>query len=97
VLLISLNTWSIGLPYSKVGILAIDEVLSIATRGFIGCNGHVRRTNMESLFWRGETEGHGPRHPSLALPFSASLFYITHDIYDYDLMPSSKISAHANE
>jgi len=52
---------------------------------------------MESLFWRGETEGHGPRHPSLALPFSASLFYITHDIYDYDLMPSSKISAHANE
>jgi len=48
--------------------LAREEVLRVATRGFIGCYGHVRQTNMESLFWRGETEGHDPRHPSLVSP-----------------------------
>jgi len=50
--------------------LAREEVLNLATHGFIGCYGHVRRTNMESLFCRGETEGHAPRQRSLALPFS---------------------------
>ena len=49
--------------------LAGEEVLSVATHGFIGCYGHVRRTNMESLFWRDETEGMTP-DTSLALPFS---------------------------
>jgi len=37
--------------------LAREEVLSVATRELIGCCGHVRQTNMESLFWRGENEG----------------------------------------
>jgi len=30
---------------------------------------------------------------SLALPFPALIFHITHDFCDYDLMPSSNISA----
>jgi len=50
--------------------LARGEVLSVATHGFIRCYEHVRRTNMEGLLWGGETEGHVPRHPSLALLFS---------------------------
>jgi len=51
--------------------LVREEVLSAATHGFIGCFGYVGRTNMESLFWRDETEEHAPRHPRLALlPFS---------------------------
>jgi len=29
----------------------------------------------------------------LALPFPALIFHITHDFCDYDLMPSSNISA----
>jgi len=52
--------------------LAREEVLSVATRGFIGCYGHVRRTNMESP---GEVKLRGTsRHPSLALPFSGLTF-----------------------
>jgi len=73
--------------------LAREEALSIATHGFIGCYGYVRRMNMKSLFCRGGTD-------SVALtltwhyPFRASVFHVTHN---YDLMSSTKISAHATE
>jgi len=36
-----------------------------------------------------------PDTPRLTLPLRALLFYITRDFYHYDLMTSSKISAHA--
>jgi len=51
-------------------LLTREEVMRVATQELIWCCGHVRRTNMESLFWRGEAEEQAPRHPSLALPFS---------------------------
>jgi len=31
--------------------------MSIATNGFIGCNGDIRRTEMKSLRWRSEAKG----------------------------------------
>jgi len=43
--------------------LAREEVLSVATPGCIGYYVHVRRTIMESLICRDETEGHAPRCP----------------------------------
>jgi len=38
-----------------------------------------------------------PDTPKLALHLPAWLFHITHDFYHYELMTSSKISAHATE
>jgi len=66
--------------------MARQEVLCVVTHGFIGYYGDVRGTDMESLCWRGETDGHAPRHPSLAFPLRVLLLHITHDFYHYDLM-----------
>jgi len=41
---------------------------------------------MESLCWRGESRVVPPDIPRSALPLRASLFHVTHDLYDYDLM-----------
>jgi len=49
--------------------LSREDVLSVATHGFIGCYGAGCGTDMESLCWRGETGVHARRHPSLHCPF----------------------------
>ena len=55
-------------------------------------NGHGKSL-LETLKW-----GICPQTPlAWHYPFLASLFHITHDFYDYDLMPSSKNSAHTTE
>jgi len=66
--------------------LAREEVLSVVTHAFIGCYGDVHGTDMESLCWRGESRVVPPDIPRSALPLRASLFHVTHDLYDYDLM-----------
>ena len=53
--------------------------MCVVTHGFIGRCGDVRGTHIESLCWRGETRGHSPRQPSLALPLWLLLSHITHD------------------
>jgi len=42
---------------------ATGEVATVAIHGFVGCYVDDHRTEMESLFWRGDTERHAPRHP----------------------------------
>jgi len=41
--------------------------------------------------------GMPPDTPRVALPLRASLYYITHDFYHYDLMTLLKNSAHATQ
>jgi len=77
VLLISFNTWPIGLPYPAVGTCPKSWywLLSVAIHGFIGCYGDVRRTDMESLCCRGDIEGRAPRHHLLAITLSRPHYF----------------------
>jgi len=66
-LLVSLKTWPLGMPYPRwVGYQAKEELLSVVTYGFIGCYGDVHGADKGSLCWRGKTGWHGSRLESCA-------------------------------
>ena len=82
---------TVGQAAFQGGCLAREGVLSVATHRFIGCYGHVRRTNMERVSSE-EVKLRSMPQDTLAWHclFRASLLHTAHDFYDYDLMPLLK-------
>ena len=84
---ISLKTWPTDLPYPAVGH---DQ-----TGGIEGSNTWIYLDVTKMSIWIGQRKsllgrwnwgGMPPDNPKLTSSFRSSLFYITHDLYHYDLM-----------
>jgi len=81
VLLISFNTWPIDLTFVAV-VQVRQKVFSVATHGFTGCCGDVRRMDIEILH---STNEPGVMHQT---PIAWQCRFRTSLFRHHDLMPS---------